>query len=507
MAGLQPLRHHLRQHASRLRASPVLLVSSAPPPAVSTAVAGTKSPSAIAPDAEARQAQHAQLKLQQQQTDPRVRAFVERNAQSLASEFNLRTVPCAIHAAFPTVQSVEEAVALAKRAGLKEGSFGSGDGTIVGIGSGAAMDLAKAVADTLFGDVAPSGDDDMSEVRGSLVLAPCTVGGMWAASSNAPSLLLDTKEEMLLPHLPPAWDGGTAGLARTGTIVARDPPGQLALPPLYTPFAPTRSGHPMAPSEAHVAGAMLAIVLDAARSLDSAPGTDGNNTAPAREDLTERMTTVAAGCAAVLECAAGEGEATDGRGRLTADEPTSDDLKRKRVSDWLSMQLPSGRLADDEPTLDWLMMQLSSIVVQAPIAAAGTVPQKLANVLLPSHFPQCHLITYLACILPGLCEVVVSTHQSSRDGASVTEQVMNEILQEGVVANDSSLSSWASRVSADAGIPSMASLAYGTPDVTALVGSVESYETLVASTSGGLASSSVQEDRFIEAVLQSSLNR
>ena len=78
------------------------------------------------------------------------------------------------------MQKVDEALALASRAGVK-------DGVIFGIGSGPAMDLAKALSARLH-------DGD-----GTLILAPATLGGMYAASSPQ-MLLLDTSEEMLLPQ-------------------------------------------------------------------------------------------------------------------------------------------------------------------------------------------------------------------------------------------------------------------------------------------------------------------
>ena len=169
----QSLRDYVRHNITYLRSSPCLVISSSAPPAVSTAVAGTKTSKTIVSSSN-------ELKLQRHQNESRVRTFVERNVQCLALEFNLRTVPCHISSAFPTSLGVNEAVSLAKRAGLKEGG-GPGCGVIVGLGSGAAMDLAKAVADTLFGNtsICSSEDSNVDDVPGSasLILAPCTLGG------------------------------------------------------------------------------------------------------------------------------------------------------------------------------------------------------------------------------------------------------------------------------------------------------------------------------------------
>lgn len=491
MAGL---RSYVRQNVAHLRSSPCLLISSEPPPAVSTAVAGTKTPSSISPDEEARKARGAQLKMSQAQDVPGVRSFVERNAQSLSLEFNLRTVPCRISSAFPTPGGVREAVSLAKRAGLKAGSGGSGVGVVIGLGSGNAMDLAKAVADALFGDVTPcDGGSGSDGGGGSLVLAPCTLGGLWAASSNSPSVLLDTKEEMLLPHLTPSWSGGGDVVRRKGTVVALDAPRLLAMPPLYTAFQPVkRSEYSSAPSMAHVAAAAIAVVLDAARSLDAATkGTTGDNLG-LHQNLETEMKAVASSCASVLKLAAEEAK------KGGDDESSGENTK-----------LAQQHLLEAIPRLSPIV-EMSSVLANAPIATTGTLPQRMANALIPAYFPQCHLVTYLACILPGLCDVL-SVSASSNEGNSMVGAVANALIESeatGGSAQVPSLSSWSSKVAAEAGLPSMASLAYGTPDMKALVGSLDSYEALMASLDGAPSIRSGQGDHWVmEDVLERSLHR
>ncbi|KAL7540119.1 hypothetical protein ACHAXR_009872 [Thalassiosira sp. AJA248-18] len=502
MASLQPLRNYLRQNVAHLRSSPCLLISSAPPPALSTAVAGTKTPSSISSDEQQQKAHRDQLKFQQQQNDPRVHSFVERNTQSLTLEFNLRTVPCTISSAFPTLDNVKEAVSLAKRAGLKEGGLGSsssGDGVVIGVGSGAAMDLAKAVADSLFGNISPGGNNNETGGGGSLVLvlAPSTLGGLWAASSNSPSLLLDTKEEMILPHMTTSWNEGNGICSRRGTVVTLDPSRYLAMPPLYSPFQPVkRSGYSSSPSMAHVAAATLAIVLDVARTVDVSmnAGTTNDSVDVQQQHVVKEMKAMASSCASVLH--------------LAADEARNDSENNNNDE---NTKLAQQHLLDAIPRLSPLMEQCSILSNSPAIITAGTIPQKLANALLPTYFPQYHLATYLACILPGLCDAL-STGSTASDGkTSMVEEVANSIISCGSVDGNttgSSLSSWASRVTMEAGIPSIASLAYGTPDLSTLVGSLDSYEALVSDLNGGVATGGGQDDhRFTEDVLQRSLSR
>ncbi|KAL3821641.1 hypothetical protein ACHAXA_006061 [Cyclostephanos tholiformis] len=370
MAALQPLRDYIRRNVDNLRSSPCLLISSSPPPDSSTKAV-------------------ADIKLQRQQDEPRARAFVERNAQHLALEFNLRTVPCHISSAYPTMASVNESVSLAKRAGLKGrggGGAESGQGLIIGLGSGAAMDLAKAVADTLFGDISPCERDNRADPDGStsLVLAPCTLSGLWAATSNSSVSLLDTKEEMLLPYLPAPWRIA-APAKRIGTVVTMDPSIFMTTPPLYVPFQPAkRLDYSCAPTMAHVAAAALAIVLDIARSLDSVTSVGTENNVDLHDLVKVEMKEVASLFTSVLKLATYEATNVGG---------DKDDNNAK---------LAQRHLLDAIPRIS-LVIELSSLITNMPLTTAGTLPQKLANSLLPTHFPQCHLITFLADLLFPVC--------------------------------------------------------------------------------------------------------
>lgn len=486
---LQPLRNYIRQNIGHLRATPCLLISSTSPPSVSTAVAGTKNPASLSTD-EKQQKQHKQqLKFQQQQNDPKTHLFVERNIQSIQLEFNLRTVPCTISSAFPTTDGVNEAVSLAKRFGLKEGQFGSGDGLIIGIGSGAAIDLAKAVADTLFGNIASCKDGINQQEGGSnLVLAPSTLGGFMAASSNTPSLLLDTKEEMILPHLTPSWTTAVGGHCRQGTVVTLDQ--QMSLPPLYSPLQPPKRSESFpGPSMAHYAAAMLSILLDVARTLDE------NSTQQSVDTiLLKDMKAVASASSSVLQLAAKEANGSN------------------------SVQEEGGSYATAQQHLLSAIPRLSAVVDQScHLLQGSTVPQRLANALLPQYFPSCHLVTYLASILPGLCESVATQPALNvEDNVSVLEELTKSIfscIDDGEKTDGrvsvASLVSWASHITEEAAIPTMASLAYGTPDLHALTGSLDSYDALVGSMNGGNTGIRASSDDFalVEDILNRSLNR
>lgn len=443
-------------------------------------MAGNKHPSSV-PSVEDQKQEKAVTNQQQQYNDPKIHAFVQRNTQSLVSEFNLRTVPVTISSAFPTLNGVKEAISLAKRAGLKEGQLG--DGVVIGVGCGAAIDLAKAVSDTLFGNVGASHSEDGTDNSGGrLILAPSTLGGLWAASSSSPSLLLDTKEEMILPYLTAAWRATTDGMCRRrSTIVTLDPSPQLAFPPLYSAPRSIRQMNVAAvPSMAQFAAASLAIVLDVARSIDTAGETTKQT--ELEESVVNEMKTIASLCVSVLNLASEVSQIND---ESSDEASTKQDLAQQQILEAIVRLSP--------------LIEQSALLTQTSVLTTGTIPQKLANALLPTYFPQCHLVTYFACILPGLCDVL----DTGASGGAV-EEVTRAILKD----KNNSLSLWAFEITNTAGIPTMASLAFGTPNLKALNGSVDAYETLIASDMGGFGGIGGHDESFVmEDILQRCLNK
>ena len=454
--------------------------------------------------------QRRQFKLQAE----KIHSFIQRNTQTLTLEYNLRTIPFHISSAFPTLATVEEAVSLARRAGLK----GDGEGVVIGLGTGAAIDLAKAVADTLFTNNI-SVSSSRGGVGGSLVLSPCTLGGLWAASSNCPSILLDTKEEMLLPHRTPTWRrmiGSETTAIRKGTVVTIDPVRHWAMPPLYAPFRPAKrsdySTH-LVPPMAHVAAATLAILLDVARLVDvfglglgTSIDVDATKQQQLQNNMILGMKEVASSCASVLVLA-------------THNAKTEKNEERTNLA--------QRHILDSIPRLSSVLehsSQLSSNLSYT-ISTFGTIPQTLANALLPTYFPQCHYITYLASTLTGLCDMLSENNPLSTVNGeeSMVGMVTSSILESSNTINSTmqvssrvstpSLSSWATHMSVDAGLPSMASLAYGTPELHSLVNSLDSYAALMGSDSGQEVgrskSSSSMEDNYwmMEDILRRGLHR
>jgi hypothetical protein len=142
---------------------------------------------------------------------------------TLSQQLGLRTVPSTVSSAFPTLHDVELRLELARRTGAS---------SLVAVGSGAAIDLAKAL----------SHEDDWDQV----LLVPATHAAVLACASSH-SLFLDPIEEALIP------------LPRTNTTVDKHKP-------MTVPVVATLEEKLVAPmdDQSHVVVyASLAIALDA----------------------------------------------------------------------------------------------------------------------------------------------------------------------------------------------------------------------------------------------------
>ena len=373
MAYLPPLRTTIQRHLPSLRSAPCLLVTSTLPP-------NSKSPNEFVCD------------------------FVQSSTQLLIAH-NIRSTPITIDAAFPTKQKVEEALALASRAGVK-------DGVVIGVGTGPAMDLAKIISSQL-------------QCTGrNLLLAPATLSGMYAACSSQ-SLLLDTNEEILLPQYDQCGE------------ISFDA-NYFSCAPLYT----TRNEISMA----HIAASLVTILLDTSRVM-AVKGVCSKN---------EELKTMALSCVSVLQAAA----------------------KSKNSSAQSSG--PKEQLLNT-------MLQLRGLHTEE------TMPQTLVNALFPTYFPQNHILTYLGCMLPGLCD----TFEDNGISSEVSAVLLDTVTSKGT-SDINSLSEWANAITKEAGIPTMASLAFGTPDMKTLLDKVDAYDRLYGHSS---------DLYLLSEVIERSLNR
>jgi hypothetical protein len=163
--GVKSLRSYLQSELDVLRRSPVLLISSEAGTAVESS--STNNIKAVADSCQ----------------------WVK---FTLGQQFSMRTVSTTISSAFPTKDSLEQTLELMQRTGAS---------SVVSVGSGAAMDLGKAVQANLVGS--SSGTDTKNNTP--LILVPTTHSGVLAAGASH-SLFLDAEEDTLVP-LPQSHQG------------------------------------------------------------------------------------------------------------------------------------------------------------------------------------------------------------------------------------------------------------------------------------------------------------
>ena len=182
--GVKSLRSYLQSELDALRRAPVLLISSEAG-AVETSSNNINTIKAVADSCQ-------WMKF------------------TLGQQFAMRTVSTTISSAFPTKDSLEQTLELMQRTGAS---------SVVSVGSGAAMDLGKAVQANLVGSSCSSNSNSDGAQNTSkntpLILVPTTYSGILAAGASH-SLFLDAEEDTLVP-LPQHHQGILEAATPDGT--------------------------------------------------------------------------------------------------------------------------------------------------------------------------------------------------------------------------------------------------------------------------------------------------
>jgi hypothetical protein len=342
------------------------------------------------------------------------------------------------------LQDIEESLALAKRFGVQ---------VVVGVGSGAAIDVAKSVANILA-------DDGSNDVE--LILSPATLGGCIASTSDEP-LLLSTEEEALLPlgSASESWNGSMQQVSPTILIDEKD------LDDATSDYSTTLK---LSPHLSHGVIASLVIALDAAFF-------NHRRDLPCCAEYNDIINKTIDHALQALGQQHGSDNATTG-----SESVDRNFSSRKRHA--VSAALYSGKL---------LNLGNQHFRRSAPIS--------IASALLPPFFPHGNILTYVASMLPGLC-ATIDYHDSTfqnRDNNNCLEQLnAASRLTEGKYWND--LTEWANEISTFYEIPSMASLAEGAPATSTLLDRMDSNQVLLNVTDS-------EDIDYLGEILQRSLNR
>jgi hypothetical protein len=248
---------------------------------------------------------------------------------TLAQQLGLRTVSSTVSSAFPTMEDLEKRLELARRTGSK---------SVVCVGSGAAIDLGKAMVHS------------NKEIE-HLILVPATHAAV-LASSCSHSLFLDKVEEAIV-------------------IL---PTSSITMPPTTTTtIAPLESKLVSSVDSSHMVYASMAIVLDSFYR-------EGDNSVVAVNHLLTKA--------------------------LTAlDDEISHDLAME------------------------LLFEAGTLLSYGVGKEDRSTPLALAASLIPRIFPHVPVLTFLASLLPGICQVVVEGSNFPSSNNTV-QLVVERILQD-----------------------------------------------------------------------------
>ena len=376
---------------------------------------------------------------------------VQRATFTASMELNLRTVGCSVTGAYPTWDDVGTGAEMATRLGAT---------SVLGVGAGAAIDCAKAVASVL----SAAGGGGSEGVR--LILAPSTLAGTMAAMSSTPMILSTAEEALLPPHLaaqPSAGIGrGPADFPNVGATVCLDADGMA----FVTGGGGSAKGgggtdHSVA-TPVHAALASLAVCAETSLLLASA----GRTSLPP-EDLEAAHVLV-------------EGARSSAMAAL--------DLCRDGASD------PVGDLAARHHAAAALAHAGQLLLHGDGPGGRRSVGVALCSSVLPRYFPHGHALAFLAALLPGLCEA--ADLGTIPGGSAPTVRIGEEELGPG------GLAAWAGAAAGGlpcGAAPRLAALAEGAPAVEEMMRSVAANGALVGSEEVGGGA-------FLEAVLHRSLN-
>ena len=295
---------------------------------------------------------------------------------TLGQQFSMRTVPTTISSAFSTNESLQQTLELMQRTGAS---------SVVSVGSGAAMDLAKAVQANL----SSSSLDDQKN-NNPLILVPTTYSGLLAAGASH-SLFLDGDEETLVP-LPRSHQQilVTPDVASTSTTVATlDPQKYMenlddakfdvllyAVSAILLDAGSRKSRHPSLP-----------ILLQATIDLISLRNNSGSDDA--------------------------NSSAISANEQLLAAIPSLTNLLYQSAG-LLSYGLSDSFLEEDN----------RSITIA------------LGSSLIPTLFPETHPISFIASLVPGLCHYYSEQRQqqpvksnSDNDDDNVNDKLRTLVQQ------------------------------------------------------------------------------
>lgn len=372
-------------------------------------------------------------------------------------QFNLNTVSygnSTLSGAYPTKNNVDAALEMMRRTGATN---------VIGVGSGAAIDLAKAC----YYKSREEGDSSVHD-GADLILNPSTLGAILSATSKD-CLTLCSDEEALLPYYSTHAD------ADATTVVVDD--NAITVPSwvVSNDVSQLRNQRGNNATIIDSALASLVIALDAAHSLGAVLDDDSDMKSHYSALLHECITSS-------LICV----------NTMKEDGPASIQSSQKHA---INSMLNAGQL------LSFGNGSNTGASSVAPLMRRN-ISLAMTSAILPQYFPHGNWTVFTASLLPGLCYAIEEQSDEAEDNALLRQAIASLTGNEESSVSFSHLTEWVDKITSDnngISIPSLSSLAEGAPDFSELVNHVED--------NGAFLNCIDADSSFMETLLVTSLNR
>lgn len=472
------LQTYLSANASKLRASKTLIVASAAPPP---------------PDDN-----------MPQKTDQKLKKFHSSFEQHIGQchfltgmQHNLQTVSYGygkdnytLAGAYPTPQNVDATVALMKRTGAIH---------VMGVGSGAAMDLAKATyyRSIINNNNSESNNEDGDNVNaGQLILNPSTLGATVASVARG-GLVMDPDEEALLP-LPLGNYANANANSNSNVSVLIDDKAMCIPSWIHTSgnssIGAARSQRGASATIVDSALASLVMALDAAYSYGEM---DHDNNVVGGDDNNDHYR------ALLQESISGSLSCLNAFQSISNNDHSDLQMQMQEAiqsgrQHAIQAMISSGQL------LSYGALNANENGDTDGYGRRRNIALAFTSALLPKYFPHGNWCTFTASLLPGLCHAIDTEDSSMVEDNSMLQHALS-LLYKGSAST--SAFEWANNLNAvshgdgvaSIHVPSLASMADGTPDPNNMIQKVED--------NGAFVNCIDADSSYLENVFMTSMNR
>jgi len=459
--------NYLASNISKLRKSKTLIISSA----------ASAAPPATKQNATAPPPQKVDRHLKRYLTS--IQEHIGKCEFYTSMQYNLKTVSygkSTLFGAYPTKNDIESVMELMRRTGATN---------VMGVGSGAAIDLAKIC----FYECFKQDDSFVTDDGAQLILHPSTLGATLTATSRD-CLSLCTQEEALLPYYCPE----TLKCKDFDDIHVIVDEKAIAVPMWisseghsHNNTLGTMSAEREKNNNATVLDcvyASLVIALDAAHSLTDS--VDYDTGVVSHEDY----------CKYLDECVTSAVKCLDILEKTTAaslDDPTN----------------VESTITESKVHAINTMIQAGKLLSFGNFASTPTTRRNisitLTSSLLPTYFPNGNWTTFTASLLPGVCNALGNHYgfQSVVENDTL-RSVIARILgrEEESAVRFSHLLEWVNEISTENAclpVPTLAKMAQGAPDTNGLLNKIDE--------NGALLNCNDASASYFESILVSSLDR